>query len=119
MSEQKMQFEAPGYSLGELNGKLSVRVDSGKFMDTQYLYDEFKVGLDASGKETLLFSTTMQVCIVNGIVRDKVELENKFPELQTEFVETVATPIVYEMVRNVHQIPVDEEPPSKPEIYLG
>ena len=91
------KIEAPAYSIGEFNGKISVRVDSGKFMDTQYVYDSFDVAI-VDGVETLQYKSLLQVVIVNGILRDKMELEHKFPELISELNDTAATPILFELM---------------------
>ena len=97
-----MSIEAPAYSIGEFNGKISVRVDSGKFMDTQFVYDSFGVK-EIDGKETMQYSTLLQVVIVNGIVRDKMEIENQFPELIGELNDTVATPILYKLMEMANE----------------
>lgn len=105
-------IEAPAYSAGEMNDKLAIRVDSGKFMDTQFLYDKFDVVKDSSGKDTLLFSTSIVVCIVNGVVRDKLELEHKEPELQAEFLSTVAQPILHDLITTVNEQPQEDTQPK-------
>ena len=102
------KIEAPAYSIGEYNGKISVRVDSGKFMDTQYVYDDFAI-VNINGTDTLQYKTLLQVMIVNGILRDKLEIENQFPELVSELNDTVATPILFELV----ELAKGDEPQSK------
>lgn len=109
------QVESPAYSIGELNGKIGVKIDSGKFMDSRYFYETFEVENTPAGP-VMKYKVVLQMVIVNGVLRDKLELENQFPEVLQEFNDTVATPIVTDLIKMIHEgtTPTTEHPePSR------
>lgn len=86
MSDKK---EAPEFSIGEYMDKLSVRIDSGKFMDSAFYYDKIEL-VDG----IVNFTLGIQQVIYNGLYRDEMELRHKFPEVIEEMYDDVATPIL-------------------------
>lgn len=104
--------EAPAYSIGEMDGNVAVRVDGGKFMDSQYVYDRVELGNDG----IIQYSMKIVVLIVNGIVRDKLEVENQFPELIEELRVQVTDPIMFEIVNMVKESASAE--PEAPRIIV-
>lgn len=107
-----MKIEAPSFSMAinELTQKLIIRIDEGKFMDTQYLYTE----INPTSSGVVQYKTQVQSLIVNGVYRDVMEIENKFPEIQQEFQQKVTTPVLDELIEMMQ----GEEQEVKPQIIL-
>lgn len=100
------KVEAPEFSIGSTpDGKPSVRVDSGKFMDSCFNYVDIK----HQPNGVLTFGTEFITVIVNGVQRDEMQLRHQHPELIDEFANQVAGAIMEELV----QIAKAEVDPAK------
>lgn len=91
-----MKREAPAFSMAtqDVTGNIIIRVDEGKFMDTHYSYNK----LNPTPRGIVEYSITTSQLVVNGIVRDQIELENKFPELAEDFKLNVTNPVLEELI---------------------
>lgn len=97
--------ETPAYSIGENDGRIQVKVDGGKFMDSIYVYKEFTLK-EEDGKKSIFVPTDVLSMVVNGVSRDAMQLEHQTPDIMDEFDATVATPIAIELI-NIAQQPVE------------
>lgn len=96
-------IEAPDFSIAENDGKLQIRVDSGKFMDSVFIFESFDLVEDESGAKTISAPTRILSMVANGVLRDKVQVEHQSPELIDEFDNTVATPIAIAVIKLAHE----------------
>ncbi len=94
------KIEAPAYSVGEASdGKISVRVDGGTFMDTCYNYET----IDADSNGFISYSIKILTLVINGLTRDEMQLRHQEPERIQELHDAVCTPILEEMLEAAKQ----------------
>lgn len=96
-------IEAPDYSIAENDGKLQIKVDSGKFMDSVFVFESFDLVEDEHGAKSISAPTRILSMIVNGLLRDKMQVEHQFPELIDEFDNGVAAPIAIAIIKLAHE----------------
>lgn len=96
-------IEAPDYSIAENDGKLQIKVDSGKFMDSVFIFESFDLVQDENGAKSISAPTRIMSMIVNGVLRDKMQVEHQFPELISEFDNGVAAPIAIAVIKLAHE----------------
>lgn len=108
--------EAPEYSIGDMNGMMAVRIDSGKYMDTKYVYDN--IDFDQSTKAVVYTIKLIEV-IINGVLRDKVELENGIVDnFKQDFVDEVTDPVLFHVVQMMKENPPSTGEAPAPSIIL-
>jgi len=96
--------ESPAFSMAVVkDGKICIRVDEGKFMDTTYVYCE----MTPTPEGVLTYKTSVQQMIVNGVMRDPLEVEHQFPEIQSEFITDVTSPVLNELMVMLHSHPTE------------
>lgn len=92
-------IEAPEYSIVEYKDSIAVRIDSGKFMDSDFYYSDIGTKPNEDGEDILTYGITIMNLIVNGVFRDELETRHKFPELIEELLNEVATPVLNDLVK--------------------
>jgi len=108
-----MKREPPGFSMAidERTSNIIIQIDEGKFMDSQYVYTE----INPTPSGVVQYKTTARRMIVNGILRDEVEIENQFPELIDEFKLNVTSPVLEELISMLGH----DDAPEPPKIILA
>lgn len=106
------KIEAPAFSMAinDVTQKITIRVDEGKFMDSQYYYDD----ITPTPSGIVQYKTVVQSMIVNGVYRDALEVENQFPEVADEFRRYVTSPVLDELLVMLNA----DDTPEPPKIIL-
>lgn len=86
---EEVKFEAPEFSMGEGVHGLQFKIDSGKFMDSVFMFEGMQVDSNGVANYTIRVLTL----IVNGILRDETEIRIRDEHIIQEFYNKVTTPI--------------------------
>lgn len=99
--------DVPEHSMGidPLSGRLQIKVDSGKFMDTVYEYTEWKTLEDG----TIGYNCWIQSLMINGL---SLNTNQMTIEQSQEFQDYVATPIFKHIIASIVEF---EKEKIKPE----
>ena len=93
-----MKIEAPAYSLAvDAQNRIIIRVDDGKFMDSQYVY----LTVEPRPSGIVEYTTKISSIVVNGLIRDALEVEHKFPETAEEFKRYVTNPVLDDLIQTM------------------